>query len=107
MICRPRLYFGDRERVRVRLRERGRGSERGIKLFKLKLHIRNIVGRTLVKKVMVKVHGHKWNFLNFLCSMCYIHGMYGMTTLNNSQYHLICLFFENKDSLKKKCLVNV
>ena len=47
------------------------------------------------------------------CSMCYIHGRYGMTTLNNcqcpAQYHFIChcLFFENKDSLKKKCLVNV
>ena len=29
VICRPRLYFGDRERVRVR----ERGSERGIKQF--------------------------------------------------------------------------
>ena len=61
-----------------------RYATKGKRSVKLKLHIRNIVGRTLVKKGMVKVHGHKWNFFNFLCSMCYIHGRYGMTTLNNT-----------------------
>ena len=64
-----------------------RYATKGKRSVKLKLHIRNIVGRTLVKKGMVKVHGHKLNFFNFLCSMfnvLHTYGRYGMTTLNNT-----------------------
>ena len=65
-----------------------RYATKGKRSVKLKLHIRNIAGRTLVKKGMVKVGYMGINGISSIscvqCSMCYIHGRYGMTTLNNT-----------------------